>query len=75
MEPVFTVQFLFGDILDHVQSFCVNEAFEFAEGLLLKNRTYLFLCRYALTENQFSNFSKQGVGRVSQVLLQFFLRW
>ena len=36
------MQFFFGDLLDHVQKFLCDEAFEFAEGLLLKNRTYLF---------------------------------
>jgi len=45
MEPVFTVQFLFGDILITFKASC-DEAFEFAEGLLLKiARTCFFLCR------------------------------
>ena len=73
MEPVFTVQFFFGDILDHVQKLLCHEAFEFAEGLFFKNRPYLFFfggC--ALAENQLSNFFKQGRRRVSQASLQFF---
>ena len=74
MEPVFTVQFFFGDILDHVQKLLCHEALEFAERLLLKNRAYLFLfCGCALAENQLSNFFKQGCRRISQVSLQFFL--
>jgi hypothetical protein len=73
-EPVFTVQFLFGDLLDHVQKLLCDEAFQFAEGLLLKDRSYLsFLGGYALAENQLANFFEQGLGRFRQVSLQFFL--
>ena len=73
-EPVFTVQFLFGDLLDHIQKLLCDEAFEFAEGLLLKNDPYLFFFGgYALAKNQLSNFFKQGLGRVRQVSLRFFV--
>ena len=73
VEPVFTVQFFFGDFLGYVQKLLCDEAFEFAEGLLLKNRTHLvFFVGYALPENQFPNFPKQGRGRARQVYLQFF---
>ena len=74
VKPVFTVQFLFDDLLDHIQKLLCDEAFKFAEGLLLKNDSYLFFfggC--ALAENQLSNFFKQGRGWVRQVSLQFFL--
>src|ERR1700687_1361149 len=74
VEPGFTFQFVFGDSFDHVQELLCDEAFEFAEGLLLKNRTYLFsFGGCALAENQLSNFFKQGRGWVPQVPLQFFL--
>src|SRR3981189_881920 len=73
MEPVFTFQFFFRDSLDHVRKLLCDEAFEFAEGLLLKNRAYLFFfVGRALTENQFSNLVKQGRGWVPQVSLQLF---
>jgi hypothetical protein len=50
-----------------------DQALEFAEGLLFKNRTYLFFfVGRALAENQFSNFFRQGRGRASQASLQFF---
>jgi hypothetical protein len=74
VEPVFAVQFFFGDLLNHVQKLLCDEAFKFAKGLLLKNDPYLFFfggC--ALAENQLSNFLKQGLGRVPQVSPQFFL--
>src|SRR5258708_34911283 len=74
VEPGFTFQFVFGDFLDHVQKLLCDEAFEFSERLLFKNRTYLFFfggC--ALAENQLSNFLKQGRGWVPQTPLQFFL--
>ena len=65
VEPVFTVQFLFGDLLDHVQKLLCDETFEFAEGLFLKNDPDLFFFGgYALAENQLSNFFKQGFGWV-----------
>src|SRR2546422_2736552 len=74
VEPVFTLQFFFGDSLDHVQKLLGDEAFKFAEGLLLKNRPYLFFfVACALAENQLSNFFKQGRGWVLQISLQFFL--
>ena len=70
VEPVFTVQFLFGDLLDHVQKLLCDETFEFTEGLFLKNDPYLFFFGgYALAENQLSNFFKQGLGWVRQVSL------
>src|SRR5437588_5108840 len=73
MEAVFTVQFFFGDSLDHVQELLRDKAFEFAERLLLKNRTDLFFSvRYTLPEDQLSNFSKQRRGWVCQVSLEFF---
>ena len=43
MEPIFTFQFFSGDSLDHVQELLCDQTFEFAEGLLFKNRAYLFL--------------------------------
>src|SRR5258708_30013827 len=74
VEPVSTVQFLFGDLLNHVQELLCDETFQFAEGLLLKNDSYLFFFgRYALAENQLSNLFEQGLGWVPQVSLQFFL--
>lgn len=42
METVFTVQFFFGDSLDYVEKLLRDEAFEFPEGLLRKNRANLF---------------------------------
>lgn len=63
-EAVLAVQFFSGDLLDHVQEFLCNEAFEFAEGLFLKNLTYLFhFARHALTHDQFSNFPEHRRGR------------
>src|ERR1700676_863503 len=74
VEPVFIVQFLFSDLLNHVQELLGDETFEFAEGLLLKNDPYLFFFGgYALAENQLSNFFEQGFGWIRQVSLQFFL--
>src|SRR5438552_5204278 len=59
-EPLFTLQFLFGDALDHVQKRLCDEAFEFTQGLLLKDCSYLLLFfRRALAENQLSHFLKQ----------------
>src|SRR5438477_13130396 len=73
MEAVFTVQFFFGDSLDHAQEPLRDEAFEFAERLLLKNRTDLFFSvRYTLPQDYLWNFSKQRRGRVCQVSLAFF---
>ncbi len=43
VEPVFIVQFLFGDLLADVQELLCDEAFQFAEGLLLKNRPVFVL--------------------------------
>src|SRR2546425_700245 len=64
-EPGFTVQFVFGDSFDYVQKLLCDQAFEFAEGLLLKNHPDLFFfVRCALAENQLSNFLKQGLGWV-----------
>jgi len=55
------------------EAYKASSPIEFAEGLLLKNRAYLFFFVWrALAENQFSNFVKQGRGRVPQVSLQFF---
>src|SRR6266852_1911109 len=74
VDPVFIVQFLFGDLLNHVQELLCDEALQFAEGLLLKNDPYLFFFgRYALAENQLSNLFEQGLGWIRQVSLQFFL--
>ena len=72
-EPAFTFQFLFGDSLDHVQQLLGDEAFEFAEGLPLKNGAYecLFV-GVAFAENQLANFLKQGAERVPQFFLQLF---
>src|SRR2546428_3861038 len=60
VEPRFTVQFFSGDSLAHVQKLLRDEAFEFTEGLLLKDRSYLLLFfRRALAEYQLSNLMKQ----------------
>ena len=65
---------MFGDSLDHVQKLLCDQAFEFAEGLLLKNRPYLFFfVGCALAENELSNIFEQGPGRIGQLFLQFFL--
>jgi len=42
VKPVFTFQFFFCDSLDDVRKLLCDEAFEFAEGLFLKNLAYLF---------------------------------
>src|SRR5207302_4996594 len=41
-ESGFTLQFVFGDFLYHVQKLLRDEALEFTEGLLLKNGPDLF---------------------------------
>src|SRR2546426_3753569 len=49
----FIFQFLFGKALDDIQQFLGDEAFEFAEGLLLKNGAYFGLfVGVAFAENQ-----------------------
>ncbi|OLD58970.1 MAG: hypothetical protein AUF60_07530 [Gemmatimonadetes bacterium 13_1_20CM_69_28] len=74
MEPGFTFQFVFCDSLDHVQELLCDEALEFAEGLLLEYHPHLFFfAGCALAENQLSNFFKQGLGRIVQISLQYFL--
>src|SRR5260370_183504 len=74
MKPVFTIQFFFGNFLNHVQKLLRDETFEFTEGLLLKNLTYLFyFVRHTLSEDQFPDFPKHWGGRSRQVSLQFFL--
>ena len=73
-EPVFTFQFFSGDSLDHVQQLLGDEAFEFAEGLLLKNRPHWVFVGVAFAEDQRANFFKQRRWRVRQFSLQFFLR-
>src|SRR6266545_3798510 len=72
-EPLFTFQFLSGDALDHVQKLLCDEAFEFAKGLLLKNRSYFlpFFGR-ALLQYQLSNLMKQRRRRVFEISLQLF---
>src|SRR5437763_11530208 len=73
VEPRFTVQFFSGDSLAHVQKLLRDEAFEFTEGLLLKDRSYLLLFfRRALPEYQLSNLMKKRRWRVLEVSLQRF---
>ena len=56
-ELAFIFQLLFGNSLDHVQKLLGDQAFEFAERLLLENRAHLFFFfGSALPENQLSNF-------------------
>src|SRR5258707_8580867 len=72
-EPLLIVQFLVGDALDHFQKRLCDEAFEFAQGLLLKNCSYLLLfCRFGLAENQLSHFLKQRRRGVLEISLQLF---
>src|SRR5207244_9209132 len=73
VEPRFTVQFFSGDSLAHVQKLLRDEAFEFTEGLLLKDRSYLLLFfRRALAEYQLSNLMKQRRRRVIEISLHRF---
>src|SRR5439155_22971671 len=73
-EPGFTSQFFSGDVLDHVQQLLGDEAFEFTEGLLRKNRPYVwFFFARAFAENQRTHVLKQGRGRLPQFSLQCFL--
>src|SRR3989442_1723684 len=73
VEPLFTFQFLSGDLLAHVQKFLCDEAFEFTEGLRLKDRSDLLLfSRCALAEHQLTNLMKQRRWRVLEVSLQRF---
>src|SRR5216684_6067599 len=73
VQPLFTLQFLPGDSLDHVQKFLCDKAFEFTKGLFLKDRSYLVLfSRGALAEHQLSNLMKQRRRRVLEISLQRF---
>src|SRR6266849_5274917 len=73
VEPLFTFQFLPGDSLDHVQKFLCDKAFEFTEGLFLKDRSYLLLFSWcALAEHQLPNLMKQRRRRVLEISLQRF---
>ena len=50
-----------------------DEAFEFAEGLLRKNRPEVWsFVGWAFAENQRAHVLKQGRGGLSQFFLQFF---
>ena len=76
VKPVFALQFLFGDSLDHVRKLLCDEAFEFAEGLLLKNCTYsFFFVGCALAENPFANFLNRGAGGSPKFLFHASMRW
>src|SRR5437762_12524111 len=70
VEPLFTFQFLPGDLLPHVQMFLCDEAFEFTKGLLLKVRSYLLLfSRCALAYYQLSNFMSDSRRWILEVSL------
>src|SRR5882672_3958764 len=70
-EPLFVLQFLSGDPLEHVQEFLCDEALELAKGLLFENPPYFLLfLRCALAQNQLANLLEQRCRRVLETSRQ-----
>jgi hypothetical protein len=73
VEPVSTLQFFPGDSLDDVQQFLGDQAFDFAEGLPLKNGAEIVsFAGGTFAEDQRSNLFKQRRWRIQYLFLEFF---
>jgi len=73
VEPVSTLQFFPGDSLDDVQQFLGDQAFDFVEGLPLKNGAEIVsFAGGTLAEDQRSNLFKQRRWRIQYLFLEFF---
>ena len=73
-EPLFILQFLPGNSLGDIQKFLSDQAFEFAERLLLKNPAHFFLPGgIAFAQNQLATLFEEGPRELRHSFPQFLL--